>query len=152
MSSILESNRDRSIEVTGRDIKFNIKGDLSVTSTGDLNYLSGAELIETALLRRLTTPEKGYTRSYYNVDTEEIETIGNSYKNESYQHLSTNLDVAGANIIQALDFACKQEPRINYNGATLQKSTSLGELNFILQYQIKSETELRQLKSSVMLA
>jgi len=133
----------RPASVTGRDFCWDPLEDLKITSSGDLATIEGADLITTALLRRLYTPPYGYRR--WIRTAQGPKEVNTDYGNPAYALLSHPTTSASPERLRDAIYTCATaDPRIQVLEVTVFPDRS-GLFRLQMRYAIRGEEELREL-------
>lgn len=133
----------RSIASTGQDLSIEALKDL-LTDNGDFRLISGADLIKTALIRRLGTPEYGYRRWVRTKDG--LKELDPSYGDRVYLYLSAPLSHSNAEQVRLAILNCMQaEERIEVLSVVVNATSEVGQIVISATYRIKGEEDLQSL-------
>jgi phage baseplate assembly protein W len=139
---------ERSPLATGYDINFTPEGDINTTVTGDFQLISGASLIETAILRLLYTSQYGYAR-WVRTSTG-VNFIDSEYQNQAVNLVSAPNSTALKNIVQTtINQTLKTENRITVQSVELNTSNDANVISISVTYKIQSEATLRTLRANL---
>lgn len=140
----------RTVDASGIDLAADAI-DLLSTVTGDLDIITGVDVIIDNLLRLLTTAPGGYAR-YLRINNG-VEIYNPNFHNAAYNSLSQPLNSGlSSSVLDAIREAALQETRIVLEDLVIEASedsslsflnTMQGKLNIRLTYHVKGESELR---------
>lgn len=137
---------DRDPRVIGSDIAIR-EEDLSVSSNGDIETITGVESIIENLLRRMTTPINGYARWIRTANGLEI--IDEDFGNGAYSFLSTPITKSDPSAIKlAVLTAASQETRIVVNKVEVVTNYKKG-FDLFIDFFIKGNEELQSIQQSI---
>lgn len=139
---------DRSERAVGWDLRLAPQGDLVVTDTGDLATISHDEAIATALLRRVSTPPAGYRR--WVRTTAGLVELDPTYGDDLFLYQSAPIETVNLERMrQVVKRSAEADPRITVRRVDIEASPRDRRVNIVVSYTIGSESELRELKTTL---
>jgi hypothetical protein len=117
------------------DLTLNKDGDLAISSSGDLKVVGTSDLVISNLFRRLTTPQGGYERYFFNASKDLVEYDSgwsNPILNQISAPLTASLAVWAADRLKELSAV---DARINL--ISVSQSVNGQQVELVVKYSLQ---------------